>query len=115
MRTHAHRLVAVASEIDPTIPLTGRLLPASDPAQKLAYERPRRRRWRPDRRARRPARRGGGRNTAGGGRRCTLALYSRWRWWRWLTPAGPTGWSVGGTLSRSAPLLLRRGLRCDEV
>jgi len=95
--------------------LTGRLLPASDPAQKLAYERPRRRRWRPDRRARRPARRGGGRNTAGGGRRCTLALYSRWRWWRWLTPAGPTGWSVGGTLSRSAPLLLRRGLRCDEV
>jgi hypothetical protein len=77
MRTHAHRLVAVASEIDPTIPLTGRLLPASDPAQKLAYERPRRRRWRPDRRARRPARRGvGGTQLAVGGAvlwRCTRA------------------------------------------
>lgn len=74
MRTHAHRLVAVASEIDPTIPLTGRLLPASDPAQKLAYERPRRRRWRPDRRARRPARWGvGGTQLAVVLWRCTRA------------------------------------------
>jgi len=31
MRTHAHRLVAVASEIDPTIPLTGGCCPRLTP------------------------------------------------------------------------------------